>query len=139
MKVKCIKTAYADDTEVVLRYGANFVATHILLDKGYIVYAITNFKGMIEYLIYDETLWPRLYPANFFDVVDTQLPYEEWHFGKFQYSSAVDDSAQIYYVLGSKEMATDEDLWMSIIEMDCVGLLHLKEWRKLVDRQYEGY
>lgn len=138
MKVKCIKKSFADDKEAARIYATSLGARlHISLGKEYIVYGITNYMGLIEYLIQEDTYRPRLYPANLFEIVDTQLPYEEWHCGKYQYSSAVDGFVQFFYVFGSKEMATDEGLFMSIILQDNEGLFHFEEWRKLVDRQYK--
>jgi len=137
MKVKCIKNSFADDREVALYRSDLEARLHITIDKTYVVYGMKHEHRILYYLIQEDTYRPRFYPANLFDVVDTQLPYEEWHLGKYQYSSAIDGTIQTFYVFGSKEMATDHDLLMSIILQDNEGLFHFEEWRKLIDRQYE--
>lgn len=138
MKVKCIKTSFIEDDEVAERLATNLEAKlHITRDKTYIVYALKCSNRLIEYLIQDDNYLSSFYPANLFDVVDTQMPYEEWHLGKFQNPVAINDIVSYFYVLGSKEMATNYDLFMSIVEHDREGLFHFEEWRKLIDRQYE--
>jgi len=140
MKVKCIKTSFADDQEVALRCPAEIKnKQHISLGKHYVVYAIEcSNDDLVKYLIQEDTYRPRLYPANLFEVIDSQLPYEEWHFGKYQNPVAINGIVTYFYVFGSKEMATDYNLFMSIIEQDQEGLFHFEEWRKLIDQQYES-
>jgi hypothetical protein len=57
--------------------------------------------------------------------------------GKQQNPVAINGIVSYTYVFGSKEMATDADLLMSIILHDNEGLFHFEEWRKLIDQQYE--
>jgi hypothetical protein len=135
MKIKCVKISFADDQEVTLGRATNLEAKlHVSLGKDYIVYGMQfSNLGSVEYLIQDDNYFPAFYPANLFEVIDTQLPYEEWHFGKFRALFVV----KYFYIFGSKEMAADYDMHMSIILHDKEGLFHFEEWRKLIDKQYE--
>jgi len=138
MIVKCINNPYADNQEVVKHNRPAFsVNPWLSLGKHYIVYAVQfEDNDSIEYLIKTDTGRPFFFPANLFEVIDTQWPHEEWHFGQFQYPFVKDGIVRYFYILGSKEMATDYDLLASMVEHDREGLLHFKEWRKRID-QYE--
>lgn len=140
MKVKCIKTSFADDLEVAQHRQNDIHADlDISLGEHYIVCTIeVSNNDNVEYLIRDDTYYPNLYPANLFEVVDTQLPYEEWHLGKFQYPVVLEDGVvRYFYIFGSKEMATNYDVLMSIRLHEDAGLAHFAEWHELVGRQYE--
>jgi hypothetical protein len=138
MQIKCIKTSFAEDHEMKRYYANDLNGTlYISRDKIYTVYGMRCSNTLVEYLIQDDNYYPAFYPANLFDVVDSPLPYEEWHFGKFQYPVINSGIIKYFYMFGSKEMATDYDLLMSIILHDREGLFHFEEWRKLIDRQYE--
>jgi hypothetical protein len=83
------------------------------------------------YLIQDDCYLPGFYSAELFDIVDSQLPYEEWHFGKHVVNQHDD------YILGSKDMVDSLELLETIILHNNSGLLYFENWRGLVDRQYE--
>ncbi len=82
MKVKCIHIPGSKIPEGVLASGATQETIfHVTWNSLYTVYAMSIWKGMLNYLILnDDNHRPDWYPACLFEVADSLLPFD-WHFG----------------------------------------------------------
>jgi len=102
-----IKTSFTGNQEETLHCQSEIDVSggFLTLGKRYTVYGMECSDEGITYLLKVDS--GRAYPfsADFFEVVDTELP-EKWHCGKFQNVDYTDGSIRYYYIMGSKEMAT---------------------------------
>ena len=83
MKVRCIHSNYQDVVPPLDpdRYYSS--KQNIVKNKTYTVYGIGVLRdeGKIVYYIIDETGRPRSEISDLFEIVDSQLPIADWHFG----------------------------------------------------------
>jgi len=105
MRVKCIESSFNDDPEMVKWLSTKDDDSGLSLDKRYTVYGMECSDRGITYLLKVDSGYMYPFPADFFEVVDTELA-GEWHCGKFQNIDYTDGSTRYYYIMGSKEMAT---------------------------------
>ena len=104
MKVRCLYNLGESLSEYTRKHAGYFNAAKFPINIGdlYNVYGQIIFKGVLEYLIRGAgENYPSWYPAELFEVVDTQL-YLDWH---FKYDRDNDISA----IWGFQELVEDEN------------------------------
>jgi hypothetical protein len=121
MKVKCIEnTGIALPKELIddnsgYRNDSKF---QLIIEKEYVVYAVTHIKKNVWFFICDEAangkyggIYPKYLPAAFFEITDTRLSkYWECAMTKDEY-----DNNRLILTLGFKELLENEyfigNLW----------------------------
>lgn len=132
MKVRCVYTSHADVLPPLDPCKFFYESTlHLIKDKVYIVYGIIHVKEKgIHYLIQEETFYPSCYTAALFEIVDAQLPYDDWFFYH-------DEDHLADFRLGYKLFALDQDHFEKVILHDDRHVALFEEWRARIDQQYK--
>lgn len=115
MIVKCMYNAGKDLPEETLKI-IHFSTTIFQLNIGneYPVYGIAIWKGILNYLTMDKYLdLPSWHPADLFEIVDSELPYE-WHHKYYGFTEGVHLNA----IWGYKELVQEEEHYTELIERE---------------------
>ncbi|MED4129768.1 phosphoribosylaminoimidazole synthetase [Shouchella miscanthi] len=104
MKVRCLTQEGYLHSPKVVKEGNEDLTNYgeITIGKEYIVYGIIHYEGGFRYLVYDDFETIYWYPAELFEVIDSNLP-SNWHF-KFFGQNAEPISA----IMGYKELLNDD-------------------------------
>ena len=132
MKVRCIYSSYKD---VVPPLDPNEYFYTSVLDlvpgKEYSVYGLSVLKedGKILYYIIDETGRPRSEISDLFEIVDSQLPIADWHFGLGTEQHVVS------LIFGYEEFVKDMNHFAGVLEQETEDLERFWKWKEIIDRQ----
>ena len=118
LSVEHFESGYTSSSEFDLEIG-----------KEYVVYGISFWKGLLNYLVIGEGMYPSWYPAELFTVLRSEIP-PGWH---FTYRSKK-DGYEVAAVWGYEELVNSEDHFDDLSNLEQKALDVFAERRKQVDK-----
>lgn len=101
------------------------------IGQTYLVYGIHMYNNWLSYLVIpDEAMPPNWYPAELFEVVEPQLPFE-WYFRFYGYIES-----GVCAVWGYKELVLDANHHDGLLELDGKALKTFLKRKKEMEEMY---
>lgn len=132
MKVKCIANEGNALSNKQMDAGESMKSEfRLTINAEYTVYAMSLWKGTINYLTLNKYNHPSWHPAELFEVVDNILPLE-WYYKFFGYR----DDFYLNAIWGYKELI-DPVYYDELIEREPEAIRIFWKRKKEIDEYYE--
>lgn len=132
MKVKCIANLAKDaPLETLANYASYSSSIPLIINKEYVVYALSEYFQKIWYCICDEafTYHPSWIPQQFFKVVDPRIS-RYWVF------SFKEDLDKNRFIFGFPEWAFQSDFFDNLVDGEQQEGSIFKSYKELMDLEF---
>lgn len=132
MKIKCITNIAKNiPPEVLANYASPNSSIPLIIDKQYIVYALSEYYQNIWYCVCDElyTFHPMWIPQQFFQLVDNRIS-RYWVF------SFKEDANKNRFFLGFPEWANQLDFYDNLTDGKQQEIKIFKSYKELMDLEF---